>query len=107
MSYYELPLDIQAEIKKLASEHPVSLDEAYRYYMMGGYEHGKKLCELKTRNVPNRYIELYNTYYWDEKNKEIFSEINKCIWNSMPWYSKVWISIKEIFRRTYEKLFKL
>ena len=78
MYYYELPQDMQEEVKKLTSEHFINIEQVTEYYMMSGeYEHTDYLCSLADRGFPDYYIELANQMYWKEKNEKIFQELNK------------------------------
>lgn len=36
MEFYNLPKEVQDNIIKLASEHPITIEEAKHYYLMGG-----------------------------------------------------------------------
>lgn len=77
MSIYSLPPDMQQDVKKLAQEHSVTINEAYDYYLMGGYKHAEYLCSLRDRGVPDELIRMINQEIWDKKNKEIRDELEK------------------------------
>jgi len=75
LSLYDLPLDMKEEVLKLAREHTVTIEQAYKYYMMGGYEHGDHLCSLADMGAPDCLIEMENRAYWAKKNKKILEKI--------------------------------
>lgn len=98
MNYLDLLPDMQEEVKKLVNEYPDIIEDAYKYYMMGGYEHGKTLCKLKSLGLTDDYIRIYNHSYWIQRNKKLQEELYKLL----PWYSKLWIKIKEFLGGLYE-----
>jgi hypothetical protein len=71
---YNLPKEMQDEVLKLAAEHSITIDEAYKYYLMGG-ENADYLCYLKDAGCPEGFIELQNQSYWTKKNKELWKEL--------------------------------
>ena len=75
MKLYNLPQDIQKEVKKLASEHTVTTEQALKYYMMGGYEHGDYLCSLADIGMPDCIIKMESRAYWDKINKKLLKEM--------------------------------
>lgn len=75
MEFYSLPKDMQEEVLKLASEHPITIEEAKECYLMGG-DHADILCHLVAAKVPYSYIKLQNDALWAEKNKTIMEELN-------------------------------
>lgn len=74
MKYLEMPKDIQEKIKELAPKYPLTLDEVTELYLMGG-DHADYLCQLKTMNVPNIFIQWENQRLWDEKNNKLWDEL--------------------------------
>ncbi len=77
MNLYSLPQDMREEVLKLASEHTVTIEQAYKYYLMGGYEHGEYLCSLADIGVPDCLIEIVNRDIWDIKNKELWKKLSE------------------------------
>jgi hypothetical protein len=74
MNLNELPKDMQEDILKLASQHPITIQEAIRYYLMGG-EHADILCRLKSVNCPEEFIKLQNDAMWAKKNKLLMKQL--------------------------------
>jgi hypothetical protein len=74
MDLYSLPKEMQDKVLKLAAEHPITVEEAKHYYLMGG-EHADYLCCLRTAGCSEEYIKLHNQLLWDKKNKKIWEEI--------------------------------
>lgn len=74
MKFHELPKNMQEHVLKLASEHPITIEQATECYIMGG-EHADKLCQLKAMNAPDYFIKLQNDALWAEKNKSILEEL--------------------------------
>ena len=74
-----LPPDMEQEVNKLAAEYPITLEEAKRFYLMGGYDHAIKLIEVKLRcrNIPNEAIQFLNQAIWEEKNRGFKKELKK------------------------------
>lgn len=74
MRYLELPKDLQEKVKELAPKYPLTLDEVTELYLMGG-GHTDYLCQLKTMNMPNIFIQWENRRIWDEKNNKSWEEL--------------------------------
>jgi hypothetical protein len=77
MKLYDLPQDMQEDIKKLATQHIINTDEALEYYMMGGYTHADYLCGLRDKGITKEVIYLVNSEIWEQKNKVIWEEFRK------------------------------
>lgn len=75
-----LPEDMENEIKKLAEQYPITYDKARYYYLMGGYEHAKKLLDLELIGASDTAIEFLNQEVYN-KRKDILirslSELSK------------------------------
>lgn len=74
MRYLELPKDLQEKVKELAPKYLLTLDEVTELYLMGG-DHTDYLCQLKTMNMPNIFIQWENQRLWDEKNNKLWDEL--------------------------------
>jgi hypothetical protein len=70
MKYQNLPEDIQREINNLAEQFPLTLEEVTSLYLMGG-GHVDYLCQLKSMNIPDIYIQFENQRLWNEENKAV------------------------------------
>ena len=77
MNLCNLPQDMQEEVKKLASEHTVTIEQALKYYMIGGYKRADYLCSLVDIGIPDCIIEMENQNYWTKKNKRLMEEIKQ------------------------------
>lgn len=75
MKLQDLPKDMQEDIKKLAREHPITLDEAVDFYLMGGNNHANILCKLKSMKVLGVVIEIENNRLWNDYNKKMFATL--------------------------------
>lgn len=61
---------MQEKVKELASRHAITIEDACKYYLMGG-DHADTLCILRENEVPESYIELQNHMIWEKKNQEL------------------------------------
>ncbi len=66
MNFKYLPKNIQEKILELAREHPITIEEAEKYYLMGR-DHANILCQLKTVGAPEQFIRLQNEALWKKK----------------------------------------
>ena len=73
-----LPKDMEEKVLELASQHPITIEDARRYYLMGG-DHADILCQLRSANVPESIINLTNKELWEKKNKELWKELKRKI----------------------------
>jgi len=76
MNFNNLPKDMQQKILKLASEHPITIEDAKECYLMGG-DHADKLCQMLSTGCPYEFIRLQNDALWIEKNKKILEELKR------------------------------
>lgn len=74
MNFYSLPKDIQEKILEIAPQYPLTIDEVKELYLIGG-DHTDYLCQLKTMNMPNIFIQWENQRLWDEKNNKLWDEL--------------------------------
>lgn len=77
MKLYELPPDMQKEVKEVAARHAVTIEDALEYYMMGGFQHADYLCFLADQGMPKQLIHMVNNQIWEVKNKGIWEELKK------------------------------
>jgi len=69
-----LPEDLEEKILEIAPQYPLTIDEVKELYLMGG-NHTDYLCQLKTMNMPDAFIQWENQKLWDEKNKKLWEEL--------------------------------
>lgn len=82
MELIEIPLDIREEVNELVHLYPITIEEAWRYYLMGGIDHAKKLLDFRetmrhsqlgmiySEELLNSAVRLFDNLIWDQKNKE-------------------------------------
>ncbi len=66
MNFKYLPNGIKEKILKLAKEYPITIEEAEKYYLMGG-DHADILCQLKVIGEPEEFIMLQNNILWEKR----------------------------------------
>ncbi|MGJ0846543.1 hypothetical protein ACR77J_07635 [Tissierella praeacuta] len=87
MNFNELPLDMQEDIKKLAAEHPITINEAMELYLMGGNLFADDLCKLKSVNVPDELIRVINNKKWDEHNRMLWDKLAGKVCNNCRFWT--------------------
>lgn len=94
------PDDMRKEILKLASEYPYSIGDIEIIYLMGGYEHAKKLLDLKLRLNLNGYqLQLISNDILKKNYEESMKEFRNSFVKKDGVIKKLYGKIKYIWYR--------
>lgn len=94
------PEDMRKEIVKLAAEYTYSIVDIERYYLMGGYNHAKKLLDLKLKcGYDDRQIQVISNVILEDNFKKSISELRKIDVKKDGFIKKVVNKIKYIWYR--------
>lgn len=82
MELIEIPSDMREDIEGLVKLYPITIEEAWRYYLMGGFDHAKKLLDFRAKmrssligmiyseESLNSAVRCFNNHLWEQKNEK-------------------------------------
>ncbi|MEK4188085.1 hypothetical protein [Paenibacillus sp. FSL L8-0494] len=82
MELIDIPSYMRKEVEELVKLYTITIEEAWRYCLMGGFDHAKKLLDFRAKmrssligmiyseESLNSAVRRFNNQLWEQKNKK-------------------------------------